>query len=235
MQGKQLTGSLTHWFEGQQDQLKQGDQAYYRLRNKILSLQLEPGAHVDELGLSKLLGLGRTPIREALQRLAHDSLVTIIPRKGTIISPINTVQLKEAQELRWELDCLAARWAAERATEEQLGLLETFIEEISRTDLTDRYHHVEADRHFHLQLARAAQNRYLAGTLDQLFNHSVRLVNAAGAPMATTSEEVHDYRQIAAALRARDPDAAEQAMQVHLRESGTRVAAAYGAVLNPEH
>ncbi len=233
MQATQLTGSTAHWFEGQQGQLKQGDVAYYRLRNKILNLELEPGAHVDELSLSKLLGLGRTPIREALQRLAHDNLVTIIPRKGTTITPINTIELKEASEFRWELDCLAARWAAERASEEALETIEAFIEEITRTDFADRHHHVEADRHFHLQLARAARNRYLVGALDQLFNHSVRLFNASGAQMATASEEVHDYRRIVAALRARDAAAAEQAMQVHLKESGTRVAAAYGSALAP--
>lgn len=233
MQVRQLTGSTAEWFEGQQSQLKQGDVAYYRLRNKILNLELEPGAHVDELGLSKLLGLGRTPIREALQRLAHDSLVLIIPRKGTIITPINSVELREASELRWELDCRAARWAAERASEAALQAIEAFIEEITRTDFADRHHHVEADRHFHLQLARAARNRYLVGSLDQLFNHSVRLFNASGAEMATASEELHDYRRILAALRARDPEAAEHAMQVHLKESGVRVAAAYGSALAP--
>lgn len=235
MQATQLTGSTVHWLEGQQGELKQGDVAYYRLRNQILNLELEPGAHVDELSLSKLLGLGRTPIREALQRLAHDNLVTIIPRKGTTITPINTVGLKEASELRWELDCLAARWAAERASEEALDTIEVFIEELTNTDLADRHHHVEADRHFHLQLARSARNRYLVGALDQLFNHSVRLFNASGADMATASEEVHDYRQILTALRARDANAAEQAMQTHLKESGTRVAAAYGSALAPDH
>lgn len=233
MQAKQLTGSTARWFEGQQSQLKQGDIAYYRLRNKILNLELEPGAHVDELRLSRLLDLGRTPIREALQRLAHDNLVTIIPRKGTIITPINSVGLREASELRWELDCLAARWAAERASDDALEAIEEFIEEIIRTDFADRHQHVEADRHFHLQLARAARNRYLVGSLDQLFNHSVRLFNASGAEMATAGEEVHDYRQIVAALRARDPEAAEQAMQVHLKESGVRVAEAYGSALAP--
>jgi DNA-binding GntR family transcriptional regulator len=234
MQEKLVTGNTEFWFDGQQEHLKQGDSAYYRLRKMIVSLQLEPGEHVDEQSLSKLLNLGRTPIREALQRLAQDNLVLIIPRKGTTITPINLAELQKASELRWELEILAARWAAERASVQALEAIEVFVNEAARTEFAeDKHHHVEADRHFHLLVAQASANRYLASSLDQLFNHSVRLFYASGAPMAGASEEIHDYRNILQALRDRDSAAAEHFMQIHLQDSRKRVAAAYGAVLNP--
>lgn len=233
MPTKQLTGSTARWGEAQLEPLKQGDIAYFRLRNKIIGLELEPGDHVDELSLSKLLDMGRTPIREALQRLAQDNLVTIIPRKGTTIAPINLTELKEVSELRWELDTLSARWAAERADSASLQVLEEFVEEISRTEFTSRHHHVEADRYFHLQIARAAANRYLVGSIDQLFNHSVRLFNASGAEMASAGEELQDYRNILGALQAGDADAAVRAMQFHLQDARKRVASAYGMAFAP--
>lgn len=224
-------GSALLWPEGHQEQLKQGDLAYYRLRDKIIGLHLEPGEHVDELSLSKLLEMGRTPIREALQRLAHDNLVVIIPRKGTTITPINMTELKEVSELRWELDSLAARWAAARAPARILDALDSFVEEIGATDAAGGLHHVEVDRHFHLEIARASGNRYLMGTLDQLFNHSVRLFNASGAQAAPTSEELQDYRNILGAVRARDSEAAGKYMQVHLQDARKRVASAYEKTL----
>jgi DNA-binding GntR family transcriptional regulator len=233
MQGKQLNGTML-WFDEPQEQLKQGDIAYYRLRKMIVSLQLEPGEHVDEQSLSRLLDLGRTPIREALQRLAQDNLVMIIPRKGTTITPINMTELQEVSELRWELESLAARWAAQRITPQALATLENFVQEAARTEFAeDQHHHVEADRHFHLLVARAAANRYLLGDLDQLFSHSVRLFYASGAPMAGASEEIHDYRNIVQALRGRDGAAAENFMQIHLQDARKRVATAYGEALNP--
>lgn len=232
MQEKQLSGDGVLWFGETRQHLKQGDVAYYRLRKLIVSLQLEPGVHVDELSLSQLLGLGRTPIREALQRLEQDNLVTIIPRKGTLITPINPAELKEVSELRWELESLAARWAARRSTPQQLEEIAAFIAEVERKDFVeDGQQHVEADRHFHMLIAQASANRYLVSSLDQLFNHSVRLFYASGAPMAGASEEVHDYRKILQALQEGDAVAAERFMQVHLQDSHKRIAEAYGAAL----
>lgn len=213
---------------------KSRDVAYQRLRQQIVSLQLEPGSQVDELSLSKMLDLGRTPIREALQRLAQDNLVTVIPRKGTIITAINVAELREVEELRWEVESLAACWAAERATEKELQHLEVLIARAKAGDFLEFDHwDVEVDRQFHLLLARAAENRYLVATIDRLYNHSVRLFYASRATMAEASEEMQDYERILEALRARDSALAEHRMQDHLLDSRHRVAEAFGSSFDP--
>ncbi len=211
---------------------KAGDRAYEQLRQLIVSLKIEPGLTVDELSLSKKLGIGRTPIREALQRLAAESLVIIIPRRGTRIAPIDLGELKEVEDLRWTLETLAARWAATRIGERELEALEHLIDqaesgELSATEDWD----VEVDRRFHSTVAAAGQNRYLARELSHLYNLSIRLQYALRTQIASVGEELFDYRRIIAALRAQDPDAAEEGMREHLIDTRDRIAAGLGSTV----
>lgn len=216
--------------DGPRKGLNNGEIAYLRLRHLIVSLELEPGSQVDELSLSKRLDIGRTPIREALLRLSQDNLVTIIPRKGTIIAPINVAELREVEELRWETEALAARWAAERATEEDRQDLEALIASAQAGGFNDIDHwDVEVDRQFHLRLAKAAKNRYLVSTIDRLYNHSVRLFYLSQAAMAEAAEEMQDYNRILNAVHAGDPDGAQDRMRDHLMDSRQRMSRAFSS------
>ncbi len=218
--------------ERRKEPQKAGERAYEQLRHLIVSLELEPGAIVDELSLSKRLGLGRTPIREALLRLAEENLVTIIPRKGTLIAPIDLAELKEVEDLRWHLEALAARWAANRIDEETLERLETLIARAEVGDFSEvEDWDVEVDRRFHAIIAAATGNRYLARELAHLYNLSVRLLYASRTQMASVTEELFDYRRVIAALRARDPAAAVQGIQEHLVDSRNRTAAILGSAV----
>ena len=93
------------------------DRAYADLEEMIVTLQLAPGSAVSELELASYLGIGRTPIREALQRLARERLVTIVPRRGIFVSEINVTSQLRLLEVRRELERLIARSAARRATD----------------------------------------------------------------------------------------------------------------------
>ena len=93
------------------------DQAYRRLEELIVTLQLAPGSVVSESALSKRLGIGRTPIREALQRLARERLVVVLPRRGIMVSDINVSTQLRLLEARRELERLIARRAARRASD----------------------------------------------------------------------------------------------------------------------
>src|SRR3954468_7376719 len=95
------------------------DRAYGNLEALIVTLKLAPGSAVSEAELSKRLGIGRTPIREALQRLARERLVTILPRRGIIVSEINIRSQLRLLEVRREVERLVARSAARRATPEE--------------------------------------------------------------------------------------------------------------------
>lgn len=211
---------------------KAGDRAYDALRQMIVSLELEPGSTVDELSLSKRLELGRTPIREALLRLAEEHLVTIIPRRGTRIAPIDLGQLKEVEELRWNLEALAARWAATRIGPKQLAKLERLIDRAEAGEFRDTEDwDVEVDRRFHGIVAAASQNRFLIRELAHLFNLSIRLQYASRTQMATIGEELRDYRRIIDALRAGDAEAAEAGMRDHLIDTRDRTAAVLGSAV----
>ena len=211
---------------------KAGDRAYEQLRHLIVSLKIEPGVTVDELSLSKRLGLGRTPIREALLRLAEENLVTIIPRRGTRIAPIDLGELKEVEDMRWNLEALAARWAATTIDERQLEALEHLIDRAESGAFIDTDDwDVEVDRRFHSIIAAASQNRYLVRELSHLYNLSIRLQYASRSQMATVGEELFDYRRIIEALRAHDPDAAEEGMHEHLIDTRDRTAAVLGSAV----
>ena len=95
------------------------DLAYAHLEEMIVTLKLRPGATVSEGELSVLTGIGRTPIREALQRLAREKLVSILPRRGIVVTEINVGSQLKLLEVRRELERLIARSAARRATPQE--------------------------------------------------------------------------------------------------------------------
>ena len=103
------------------------DLAYERIKELIITAALPPGALLTEGELAGQLGLGRMPVREAMQRLAQDDLVLIVPRKGSFVLPIQVEDLQKIFELRVTLECLSCQLAAERITEEELSRLEAMF------------------------------------------------------------------------------------------------------------
>src|SRR5579864_9717881 len=95
------------------------DQAYIAIRDLIVSLELAPGAVLDERALIEQLGIGRTPVREALRRLAQEQLVEVFPRRGMFVTNVDVRDLARISEVREALEPEAARLAAERATEDE--------------------------------------------------------------------------------------------------------------------
>src|SRR6267143_507263 len=110
----------------------QSDEAYQRILERIVRLEMAPGSVVNEARLREELGIGRTPIREALQRLARENLVRSIPHRGTFVTDVNITDLARITEVRVLLEGHAARLAAERlavADREALGVLVEVLEE----------------------------------------------------------------------------------------------------------
>src|SRR5918912_1805367 len=113
------------------------DRAYFSIRDMIVALELPPGAIVNERELMERLGLGRTPIREALRQLAQEKLVEVFPRRGIFFSGVNVRDLASLSEVREQLEPYAARLAAERATaaeREELAELVTELDGIEPGD-----------------------------------------------------------------------------------------------------
>ena len=142
------------------------DQAYAKLEELIVTLQLEPGEIVSEAALSGQLRIGRTPIREALHRLARERLVNILPRRGITVSDINVGAQLRLLEVRREIERLVARSAARRASDAERTLfagLGKAFEAAARTD--DATAFMRTDRAFNELCLVAAHNEYAASTM----------------------------------------------------------------------
>jgi DNA-binding GntR family transcriptional regulator len=151
------------------------DLAYAHLEELIVTLKLAPGAVVSELELSELTGIGRTPIREALQRLAREKLVAILPRRGIVVSEINVGNQLKLLEVRRELERLIARSAARRATAEErerFRELARLFEKSAKSD--DDVAFMRTDREFNTLCSQASHNDFAAGAMGLMHSLSRR-------------------------------------------------------------
>ena len=202
--------------------------AYRILKEKIVSLELPPASLLNEADLMAELDLGRTPIREALQRLALENLVVILPRRGTIVADLNMSDLQKIFEIRLELEAYAVRLAAERATPAQIVEMETLFancdEIIHRGDYDQL---IRLDHQAHVLLAQAAHNEFLEETLERLYTHVLRLWYVSLHKVSRLTEAIEEHREIIAAIKARDGQRAAEIMRAHI----TGFQAQFSAVL----
>ena len=151
------------------------DRAYAELEEMIVTLQLAPGAAVSEAELSSHLGIGRTPIREALQRLARERLVMILPRRGIMVSEINVGRQLRLHEARRELERLIARTAARRATDEQRARFRELARDFEKSArVNDDVTFMRTDREFNLLCSNASHNEFAAGAMALMHGLSRR-------------------------------------------------------------
>ena len=151
------------------------DRAYSDLEELIVTLQLAPGSAVSEAELSQRLGIGRTPIREALQRLAREHMVTILPRRGIIVAEINVKSQLRLLEVRREVERLVARSAARRATVSERARFNEIafaFEESARSN--DELTFIRIDREYNELSVAAAHNEFAAGAMGLMHSLSRR-------------------------------------------------------------
>jgi DNA-binding GntR family transcriptional regulator len=188
----------------------------------ILTGEIGPLAPIEERALMSQLALGRTPVREALQRLAHEGLVVIIPHRGMVASGIDMSDLDQIVELRVPLEILAGRLAAERIGPEEAEALASLVAGSDVAKLCAERNFVELlrlDQDFHRAVARISRNRFLDRTLEQLRDLTWRfyiLFYRRRAPAETDS--FNNYQEIVTALADRDPDSVEAALREHFRD-----------------
>jgi DNA-binding GntR family transcriptional regulator len=151
------------------------DQAYNRLEEMIVTLALAPGAVLSEQSLSADLSIGRTPIREALQRLAIEGLVVVLPRKAIIVTDTDPRKQLLVLEVRRELERLLARCGAERASPEERARFQAVADGMdAAAQSNDDIAFMRLDREMNALLAEASHNEYATRSMRFLNGHSRR-------------------------------------------------------------
>lgn len=152
------------------------DRAYAALRDRLVMLEIQPGAPINEDRLSAEFGFGRTPIREALKRLEKERLVVSFPRRGTFATEVNISDLAHISEVRKTLEPLAASAAAERATpQDRAALIELRAQLDSAHRPSDNAELLRADVGVHRAIYRCAYNPFLQDTLISYDNLATRI------------------------------------------------------------
>jgi DNA-binding GntR family transcriptional regulator len=194
----------------------QGERAYLLIRDQIVSLQLAPGSVIEESRLRERLGLGRTPIREALQRLAHENLVNFVPHRGTFVSDINLTDLHRLTEVREELEGYAARLAAERATSRDKVSMEGMLAELDATGEEDVHELMRLDQRIHRLLYHCTRNTFLQAMLEESFNLSLRIWFLGLERGVRLKQAVGEHRRLLGAIVAHNGEEAEAIMRQHV-------------------
>ena len=203
---------------------RESDRIESELRRLILTLELEPGLSVSEAGLMNQYGWGRTPLREAFQRLAEQSLLQIIPRQGVIVTPLSVFDFVEVMDAMSMVIGPAAALACKRLTEADLGELDALVDRGESASASGDHETVaELDFEFHRVLADATGNHYLRDYLLYLHQVATRFNIATWKRDQDATPSLIEHRQLAELFRQRDAVKAKAAMLGHIKNARQRV------------
>jgi len=197
------------------------ERTYLKLREDIITIRLQPGALLRETELMRRLNVGRTPVREALQRLQHDGFVVVVARRGTFVSKIDISDLTAIYEARARIESWATRLAAERLREPERREARQLIDEIKAFPAPPELEPLLVlDTRIHRFIYRSAKNRYLFETLDHYHNLSLRILYVAMRRfpelMPGLDKVLHEQTLMLEAVCRGDGEAAERIALNHV-------------------
>jgi DNA-binding GntR family transcriptional regulator len=182
----------------------------------IVSLELAPGDPIREPDLTAQLGIGRTPIREALRRLALERLVEVFPRRGMVVTTVDVRDLARLCEVRAVLEPEAARLAAERATKPDLEEINALIEELRDPRRRDDRALIDLDERIHRAVYRTSHNQLLEETLDWYYTHALRIWMLALDRTRTLQSAVLEHHDLLDAIARGKGERAAELMRAHV-------------------
>ena len=206
--------------------MRLSEKAYHLIKERIVTLELKPLSVIDEQALREDLDLGRTPIREALHRMAAEGLVIIAPRRGMFVADISITDLQKVFEVRLVLEGFCARLAAQRATREQIAQMEATFEQLKTVSCDDAERLMSIDTRLHELLYQAADNEFLADSLGRLHALSLRLWHLVLNQIDDVKESIEEHGEIIEALKMREQARAEQLLQRHIAHFQQEIKAA---------
>ena len=194
----------------------QAEYAYQHLRSEILECQLMPGTRLTESGTLERLSLGKTPVREALQRLVNDNLMVVIPRHGYEVAPISLRDVEEVFGLRTIIEPQAVVMAIGKLEKKTLK----HLHQLARTGYDPQSQKSiqafqQANTEFHSIIAKASGNRRLAGIVESCLAESRRLIQFGMLIQPRSEEATHEHEDLLHALEQKDKQAA---MEISIRQ-----------------
>ncbi|WP_338570334.1 GntR family transcriptional regulator [Erwinia billingiae] len=201
----------------EQSGLSLNEQAYSRFRQALVTLGYKPGEYLNTAQVMSDLAMGRTPVNQAIHRLANEGLLQIIPRKGVMVSPLSVDDALELIDVRLANEMLCMRLASSRISAQELSELDAINQQIeAASERRDRDEMMLLDNQFHQLLARISGNKMLMDILSVLHAQSQRFWASSLSKEGHMQEVIEEHRAIISALAARDGQAAANAAEVHI-------------------
>jgi DNA-binding GntR family transcriptional regulator len=194
------------------------DRAYREIRDRLVMLEIRPGSPINEDQLGASLSMGRTPVREALKRLAHERLVVAYPRRGTFATDVNITDLAHISEVRQHLEPIAAASAARRATAEERGALGDLAARLGSETMSqlDPAALMRVDLQAHRALYAATHNPFLEDTLTTYDNLASRIWCLFMHRLPGMAGHVSEHGPLLEAVVAGDADGAAELASNHV-------------------
>jgi len=212
------------------DGASMAERAYLELRDRIVSLRIPPGALVREEEVMKDLKMSRTPIREALLRLAQEKLVVVIPRRGTFVTEVQIGDVGRIYEFRRELEVVSAGWAAERRDDSAVAAIDEMIGELRELNAVpasevDARSQIITDQRAHNLVYRLAGNPLVEDVLSSYYFLAARIWFLASGRV-TMDDPFKDLVELLEAVKHRDAEAARRHARIHSEAAEAAIRAA---------
>lgn len=203
-----------------EDNYSLGSRVFHKIREGILSGKYAANEELKEKNIGDELGVSRTPVREALRQLELEGLVSIIPNKGAYVVGLSKKDIRDIYEMRSLLEGLCAKWAAVNVTKEQLNELEEniFLSEF-HAGKQNWEQMVELDNRFHEILYLASGSKELKHILTDYHQYVQRVRKITLAEAKRVQESTEEHKVIVEALKKHDPEKAEEAATIHIRNT----------------
>ncbi|MFF4029128.1 GntR family transcriptional regulator [Streptomyces sviceus] len=200
------------------EELSLAERAYRAIRDRLVMLEIRPGAPINEEQLGQSLGVGRTPVREALKRLQYERLITTYPRRGTFATEVNITDLAHISEVRQELEPLAAAQAARRATATDRANLTALRRELETAGAPgrDAAELMHLDLQVHRAIYTATHNPYLEDTLVRHDNLATRIWCLFVDRLSDMAGHVEEHGPLIEAIVSGDADTAARLARSHV-------------------
>lgn len=198
------------------------------IRDMILEGKIRPGERLNEVALASALGISRGPLREAIQRLAGEGLLTLISHRGAFVRTLERQEIVDLYDMRAAFEMYATRLVCERATDQQLADLNDFVAETAEVMHSDEAGRYPSDRDFHLRLLTLSGNAMLErAALETQAQITLARTMSAKTPVRA-KEALEEHADIVSALQSRSADAAAHLVREHFDHARRSALAALG-------